>query len=580
MKDRMIFRWTVIFLLLIFIPSCSRYTRCKDCDGSISDQSAESHLDAAMEQSPDTSSDIDLCQGISCTTPPADECQGDSLRSYETTGICNPDNGICSYGYNDTLCDHGCKAGACLRFLDTITYVKASNTDPYDHFGFNVAIDGDTMVVGAPLEDSCAKGVDGDDTNDFCADSGAAYVFVRSAGIWTQEAYLKASNTEPGDHFGETVYISGDTIIVGAPSEDSCSPNINGNENENSCYQAGAAYVFVRSGTTWTQEAYLKASNPDNDDFFSIGVTISGDTIAVGAFYEDSCSAGINGDETDNNCNNSGATYVFVRSGTTWTQEAYLKTDYPDPSDHFGWNLSIDQDTLVVGARDEDSCNNDPTDNNCSNAGAAYVFVRNGATWTQEAYLKATFPDFDDLYADDVSISNDTIVVGSVFEGSCSSGLNGNELDNNCTKAGAAYVYTRNGGVWTKEAYIKASNTDASDRFGNKLSISANALLIGADQEASCSDGINQSQTDSSCLGAGAAYLLIRNGTTWTQKTYLKSELSEANDEYSNGVSLSGDTFVIGVPFEDSCDTGINGIQNDNACADAGAVYIYSPVQY
>jgi hypothetical protein len=204
-------------------------------------------------------------------------------------------------------------------------YLKASNTGAEDLLGSSVAISGDTMVVGAPGEDSNATSVNGNQLDNSAGSSGAAYVFVRSDTTWSQQAYLKASNTGGGDLFGNSVAISGDTIVVGAPREDSNATGVNDNEADNSALNSGAAYVFVRSGTTWSQHAYLKASNTEAVDSFGGEVAISGDAIVIGAANEDSNATGVNGNQNDNSAPNAGAAYVFGRSGSTWSQQAYLK---------------------------------------------------------------------------------------------------------------------------------------------------------------------------------------------------------------------------------------------------------------
>jgi hypothetical protein len=239
------------------------------------------------------------------------------------------------------------------------TYLKASNTKSNSWLGYAVAVSGDTMVVGAPFEDSSATGVNGSPTDSGAIDSGAAYVFVRSGANWVQHAYLKASNAEAGDLFGLTVAISGDTIVVGAYAEDSNVTGVNGNQTDNSATNSGAAYVFVRSGTNWTQQAYLKASNTEAGDNFGYSVAVSGDTIVVGAVWEDSNATGVNGNQADNSAKNSGAAYVFVRSGTDWTQQAYLKASNTQGGtpygDEFGFSVAISGDTIVVGAQEEAS---------------------------------------------------------------------------------------------------------------------------------------------------------------------------------------------------------------------------------
>src|SRR5262249_15516067 len=152
----------------------------------------------------------------------------------------------------------------------------ASNSGAGDNFGLSVDVSGDTVVVGAPFEASAATGVNGNQADNSAPNAGAAYVFVRSGGGWSQQAYLKASNTSAGDRFGCYVAISGDTVVVGAPREDSAATGVNGDQGDNTAVEAGAAYVFVRSGTTWSQQAYLKASNTDAGDQFGESVFISG----------------------------------------------------------------------------------------------------------------------------------------------------------------------------------------------------------------------------------------------------------------------------------------------------------------
>ncbi|WP_345319408.1 FG-GAP repeat protein [Candidatus Villigracilis proximus] len=297
------------------------------------------------------------------------------------------------------------------------TYIKASNTEANDSFGISMALSGDTLVVGAIFEDSNATGVNGNQANNSATDSGAAYVFTRNGTTWSQQAYLKASNTNPNDWFGASVAISGDTLVVGAFFEDSNATGINGNQADNSASESGAAYVFTRNGTTWSQQAYLKASNTDPNDWFGYSAAISGDTLVVGVFKEDSNVIGVNGNQLDNSATDSGAAYVFTRNGTNWSQQAYLKASNTEAIDDFGNSVAISGDTLVVGALNESSnatgVNGNQADNSASYSGAAYVFTRNGTTWSQQAYLKASNTDPNDWFGYSVAISGDTLVVGS-----------------------------------------------------------------------------------------------------------------------------------------------------------------------
>lgn len=153
------------------------------------------------------------------------------------------------------------------------------------------------MVVSAPGEDGAGTGVNGDQGNNSADDAGAVYVFVRTGTTWSQQAYLKASNAEASGEFGTSTALAGDTLVVGAGLEDSRSRVVNGNQQDNGADEAGAAYVFVRSGVTWGQQAYLKASNADSNDGFGVAVAAAGDTVVIGAPGEESSAMGVNGDQ-------------------------------------------------------------------------------------------------------------------------------------------------------------------------------------------------------------------------------------------------------------------------------------------
>jgi hypothetical protein len=234
-------------------------------------------------------------------------------------------------------------------------YLKSSNPENEDYFGEAVAVSGDTIVAGSVYEDSNATGVNGDQANNSVYDAGAAYVFIRNLGTWSQQAYLKASNTGVSDYFGESVAISGDTVVVGARNEDSNATGVNGDESDNLASDSGAAYVFTRCEGTWSQQAYLKASNSEAGDYFAFSVKVFGDIIVVGAVNEDSNSIGVNGDESDNSASDSGAAYVFTRSGGAWSQQAYLKASNSEAGDKFGRSVPIFDGTVVVGAHGEEA---------------------------------------------------------------------------------------------------------------------------------------------------------------------------------------------------------------------------------
>jgi FG-GAP repeat len=463
-------------------------------------------------------------------------------------------------------------------------YVKASNTGGFDWFGNSVAVSGDTMVVGAPYEDSNATGVNGtgfDLRTSF--QSGAVYIFVRHEATWCQQAYLKPFNTGSNYSFGYSVAVSGNTVVVGAPGEASNATGVNGNGSDNSAQYSGAAYVFVRDGTNWSEQAYLKASNTGVEDNFGASVSLSGDTVVVGAYGEASNATGVNGDQSDNSAR-SGAAYVFGRSGTTWHQQAYLKASNTGFGDSFGWSVAVSGDTAIIGAPGEASnaigVNGNQSDDSAISAGAAYVFVRNGTDWSQQAYLKASNTDIPDRYFADgfgyaVAISGDTAVIGARYEDSNSTGVNGIESDNGAKDSGAAYVFVRRGNDWTQQAYLKASNTEADDRFGETVAVSGDTIVIGADEEDSNATGINGSQIVNIAANSGAGYVFVRNGTNWAQQAYLKASNTQSYDYFGNSVALSGDTVVVAAYQEASNATGVNGNQSNDSVS-SGAAYVFT----
>lgn len=457
-------------------------------------------------------------------------------------------------------------------------YLKASNTDASDSFGWTVAISGDTVIVGAPGEASIATGVNGDQSdNSAPGPAGAAYVFTRNGNIWSQQAYLKASNTQGSDFFGMAVAISRDTAVVGAYGEDSNATGINGDQNDNSASLSGAAYVFSRSGNIWSQQAYLKASNTDASDRFGFSVAISDDTIVVGANGEDSNATGVNGNETNNSRGNSGAAYIFTRSGNTWSQQAYLKAgeSWSFLGDLFGHSVSIDDDTVVVGAYKEDGPSNDPM--GVSDSGAVYVFTRSGSNWSEQAYLKASNPGIADEFGQSTAISGNTIVVGANGEDSNAIGVNGDQTNNSASAAGAVYVFTRNGVDWNQQAYLKASNTGAGDGFGWDVAISGDKLLVTAILEDSNATGFNGNQTNNSLSDSGASYIFTRNGNIWNQDSYIKASNPDTFDWFGHSGDISGDTVIVGAVQEDSNTSGVNGDQINNAASASGAAYVFAP---
>lgn len=495
---------------------------------------------------------------------------------------------------NATGCANSAAVSVSGDLAQATGYVKAPIQKLVGLFGARVALSGDghTLAVGAAGDDSGATGVGGDPADNTATNSGAVYVFVRDGGTWVQQAYVKASNTEANDAFGNwlTLSANGDVLAVGAHAEDSETRGVNPivGQDDNSAFDSGAVYVFRRNGGAWAQEAYVKASNAGENDRFGFGLALAadGNTLAVGAPFED----GIEGDEDSNGALDSGAAYVFVHNGSEWVQQAYVKSSNPDSNDRFGASLALSANgsTLAVGATDEDSnasgINNGEGDNSAINSGAAYVFVRSGSTWTQQAYVKASNTEEADAFGLNLAISADggTLAVAALDEASNATGIGGDETNNGADNSGAVYVFMRSGSAWTQQAYVKASNTEMNDRFSGSIALSpdGNTLAVGTSFESSNSTGINGNQADNSASRSGAVYVMARRNGTWAQQAYVKAPNTEANDQFGGSVALGLDdkgvpVLAVGALNEDSAATGINGNLADNSVLNSGAVYLY-----
>ena len=529
-------------------------------------------------------------------------------RIAEITDVENPVNGMIAYAV-DEQCFKGYAGGAwvdlstCSAVNPMIptsfiqeSYIKATNTDEFDRFGVSsISDDGNTLVVGAYAEDSNATGINGDQSNNDALFAGAVYVYVRSGGTWVLEAYLKGSNTEAGDSFGTSVSISGDgnTLAVGAISEDSNATGVNGDQTNNSVSGAGAVYIFTRSGSNWTQQAYIKATNPDNDDNFGTKVDLSddGNNLVVSATGELSNATGVNGNQSDNSSfTNTGAAYVYSRSGGTWTSQAYLKSSVAPTAISFYFGsacvISGDGTTIAISAYGERSnatgINGDDSNSSTSDAGAVWVFKFDGTSWSQQAYIKASNTNFTQHFGIslDLSDNGNILAVGAFGEASNATEIDGNQSNTSAPASGAVYTFLRSGGTsWTQTAYIKAPNTEFLDVFGTEVALSddGTVLVVTATQEDSSATGINGNMADNSTSDSGAAYLYTRAGSTWAYQSYIKA-FNPDNLDLLRFVSLNGDgtTLVLSSIDEDSNATGVGGDQTDNSASISGAAYIYN----
>lgn len=473
-----------------------------------------------------------------------------------------------------------------------IGYFKAGNTDTQDNFGtVALSADGKTLAIGAPGEDSDADTVNGDDGDNIASGSGATYIYVKDSNSWRLQAYIKASNSDAGDAFGTAVSLSsdGNTLAVGAPFEDGAGNSIGADDSDNAAENAGAVYVYKRSGDFWLQQGYIKASNSGAEDRFGsqVYLSYSGSTLAVGAPMEDSMSTDINGDADNDAAVDSGAVYIFDFSGELWQQQSYIKAPNTDAGDGFGNAVAFDStgNILVVGAEGEQSnaisINGVQTDNQLDFAGAAYLYSREGSGWSFDHYVKASNTKANQRFGTSIAISSDgkTFVVGATGEASGAAGINNDELDLSAPDTGAVYVFFNDNDEWNQQAFIKASNAEPSDLFATSVALNADGslLMVGATHEDGQAEGTDGNEADNSAADSGAVYTFERKDNEWIQIKYVKAANTNAGDGFGRFVSLdaSGNSLAVGAPSEQSNTTGVDALQTNNASPGAGAAYLY-----
>jgi LPXTG-site transpeptidase (sortase) family protein len=392
----------------------------------------------------------------------------------------------------------------------------STQAEPLAELGWAVAISGNTAVVGARNEDFSRS-------TGSLANAGAAYIFVRSGPDWIQEARLAPRDPNPGDTFGVSVAIDGNTVVVGATGSDT-----------DDISNAGAAYVFVREGINWTQKAKLVASDPAPEDNFGSSVAIEGETILVGADGKD---VFINFD--------AGAVYVFIRRAKAWDQKAKLIASDARPGAYFGGAVALSGNRIVVGATEANPAG-------LRGPGAAYVFKGRGNSWQQEARLSAEEGRRGDFFGHSVAISGGTIAVGAIFS---DPEINASRV----TNAGAAYIFSSERGRWEQETKLVPERATPFGQFGQSLAIEANRLVVGANQEP-------QSGTSS----AGAGYLFVKTGKEWVQHTRFFADPIFENDSFGKSVGISGEYVIVGASGRDP-----------RSLRNAGEAFIYRliPVQ-
>lgn len=482
------------------------------------------------------------------------------------------------------------------EMIKAIGYFKASNTGSFDWFGWSITLSGDgmTMAVGAPAEDSKAVGINGDQTNNEMVNAGAVYVFVKEDGLWVQQAYLKASNTEQpnlnssrvltNDRFGYRVALSddGNTLAVSALLEDSPSYGINCNQDNYEqvissaassggtgdllaarTLDVGAVYIFTRSAGTWAQDAYVKPIFSTLHAFaqspvalrFGESLALSGDgkTLAVGTSQDFISRSG-----------------VFNFNASSSMSSLACLEFYPSSSSSTSSTSSSSSSTTSSSSSAGSSYRGG------SGSGAVYTFYLGDDGWKEESHVKASNAEQNDAFGVSIALSTDgnTMVVGATDEDSNATGINGDQSKNSCyyfnegayvidaeceeagryqvrgvIDNGAAYVFKRAEQTWSQEAYLKPASTYMYTAFGASVDVSGdgNTLVVGAPGDASKATTINGDVAqDIEFANTGAAYVFNKSGTSWLQEAIIKPSTLTKHTGVSL-VSAGSNTFSIQV---------------------------------
>lgn len=359
----------------------------------------------------------------------------------------------------------------------------AADAGADDYFGWSVALDTDIAVIGAALDDTSAG-----------IDSGSAYVFVRSGGVWSQQTQLLPSDAAAGDGFGLAVALSGAGALIGAPFDD----NSTGADS-------GSAYMYTSNLGAWSEQAKLTAADGAAGDQFGGAVALLDARALVGAWQDDTAAGA-----------DAGSVHVFERSAGLWNATARLTASDAAASDFFGESVALGVDTVVVGAFSHGTAA-------AQDAGAAYVYTSSGNQWLEQAQLRQADPAEGDNFAGSVAISGTTVLAGCNYD------------DNDAgIDAGSATVFTGSGPDWTEQAKLTAGVGHGLDLFGYALAIEGNTALI------------------STLRPAGAVHVFVRSGSTWQLQATLSSVDARPYNRFGAAVALSGDTALIGEPSAES----------------------------
>ena len=308
---------------------------------------------------------------------------------------------------------------------------------------------------------------------------------------------LNATDAASGDAFGRSIAIQGETAVVGAPSDDHDGKS-----------DVGAVYVFGKGGDVWLQRHKLTPSDGAAGDAFGSSVAIDGDTIVVGARLA-----------SPDEVSSAGAAYVYTLEGSEWSEQQKLIASDAAESDMFGRSVDIIGETVVVGAYEHDP------------AGAVYVYVRSGGSWSEQARLTPSDADEGDGFGSSVAIDGATIAAGSQFD-----------KVGDKREAGSAYVFVRRAGAWSEQAKLTPSDVEAGQRFGNSVALDRGTAVVGS--SVANHGGMER---------AGSAYVYVRSGGGWSEQTKLVAKDAAADDEFGVAVDLYADMLAVGA-WEDVSD--------------------------
>ena len=293
-----------------------------------------------------------------------------------------------------------------------------------DTLGGNVALKNDVAMLGVMKRDDKGK------------DSGAVVSFEREVSTWRQRQIFTAPDAKPGDAFGQSIALTERHLVIGAPRNDALDSD------------AGAAYIYRRENDTWRYQTKITASDGLAGDLFGISVAIDGTTILVGA------------DLNDEKAENAGAVYVYVLEENKWEQEAKLVASDGGKTDIFGVRVALSENTALVSARRDD------TEELGKDAGSAYIFVRDGSTWTQQVKLTSPDGQADDRFGRGVALSDDTAIISAMNH------------DTNGSNTGALYTYKKGPSGWRYTSKFVAKSSMSDDKFGWNVGLSNGVAIV------------------------------------------------------------------------------------------------------